>query len=83
MKNNSDVANELLKLKEKIEQTKAEKNRVEGELRQLSKSMMDEFKTDKPKEVQAKVEGLKKQAEALRVQIDKELSALREELGEV
>jgi len=80
MKNNN--VNELLMLKEKIEKIKAEKNRVEGALRQLSKATLDEFGTDDPKEIQKKIDDLRKQADTLRSQIDKGLANLKKELGE-
>lgn len=80
MKN--DNVNELMRLKNSIEKTKAEKNRIEGELRQLSKAMIDEFGTDKPKDIQTKIDGLQKQAETLRAQIEKGLEGLRKELSD-
>ena len=82
MKQNDNV-NELLRLKNSIERIKAEKNRIEGELRQLSKAMQDEFGTDNPKEIQTKLGALRKQAESLRAQISKGLEGLKEELGDV
>ena len=75
-------ANELLRMKEKIENQKTEKARVEGELRQLQSTMKEEFGTDNPKQIKVKMEGLKQQAEKLREQIIDGMGTLKKELGE-
>ena len=77
-----NTTNELLRLKRKIEDAKAEKNRIEGELRSLAKAMLEEFGTDKVAEVTAKAAKLKAQADALRASIEKELCELKETLGD-
>ena len=79
MKNETD---ELLRMKDKIENQKTEKARVEGELRQLQSTMKDEFGTDDPKQIQVKMEGLKRQVAQLRVQINGGMATLRKELEE-
>jgi len=79
----SNIAEELMSMKNTIESAKAEKNRIEGELRQMSKSMIDEFGTDNPAEIQIKIDGLQKQADSLKQSIEKEMKVLREELGNV
>ena len=74
--------NELLRMKDKIENAKTEKARVEGELRQIQSTMKEEFGTDNPKQIQVKMEGLKQQAERLREQIVDGMDTLKKELGE-
>lgn len=74
--------NELLRMKDKIENAKTEKARVEGELRQIQSTMKEEFGTDNPKQIQVKMEGLKQQAERLREQIVDGMATLKKELGE-
>ena len=75
-------ANELLRMKQKIDSQKTEKARVEGELRQIQSTMKEEFGTDNPKQIQVKMEGLKQQAERLREQIVDGMATLKKELGE-
>lgn len=82
MPSNSREAQELLKLKDRIEQAKAEKNRVEGELNAIRKTMTDEFGTSEPRKIQAKVDALRDQAAGLRAQIEEGIGILRKELGE-
>ena len=82
MSNNSKEAQELFRLKDRIETAKTEKARVEGELNAIKKTMKDEFGTDDPKKIQTKVTALRDQVGRLREQITEGLAVLREELGE-
>ena len=82
MPNNSKEAQELLRLKDRIETAKTEKARVEGELNAIKKTMADEFGTSDPKKIQVKVNGLREQVGRLQVQITEGLAVLRAELGE-
>jgi len=82
MSNNSKEAQELLRLKDRIETAKTEKARIEGELNAIKKTMADEFGTDDPKKIQTKVTALRDQVGRLREQITEGMEVLREELGE-
>jgi len=82
MSNNSKEAQELLRLKDRIETAKTEKARVEGELNAIKKTMTDEFGTADPKKILVKVNALREQVGRLRKQITEGMEVLREELGE-
>ena len=75
-----DAASELLRLKSKIEVMKAEKNRIEGELRQVKEVMKADFGSDDPKKVQAKLDAMLKQENQLRDQVDKGIAEVVEGL---
>ena len=79
---NDKITDELLKMKDRIESAKAEKNRVEGELRQLKARLKDEFGTDDPKQIQINLTGLRQQAAQLREQINEGMEVLRREMRE-
>ena len=77
----SDVSRELAELKEQIETAKEERNKIEGELRQLSKTMVEEFGTDNPEKIQAKITQLKNQAATLQKELAEGIASLREGLA--
>lgn len=82
MKSNDDTVKELLALQKQIEEAKAAKARIEGELKSLLKRMNDEFGSDDPAEVGKKVEAMRRQAAKLRQQVAEGLEVLKKEVGE-
>lgn len=77
-----DVAQELLQFKEKIDEAKAAKARIEGELKSLRKRLLDDFGSDDPTEVEKKVSSMRQQAIRLRKQVEEGLVVLRKEMGD-
>jgi len=76
------TVDDLRRLKQRIDDAKNAKARLEGELRALYKQMAEEFGTDKPAELQKKAEALGIQAALLRKQISDGMEALEKEMGE-
>lgn len=78
--NNEKAVQELLALQKRIEQTKQERARVEGELKALLKRLADEFGTSDVKAIEKKIAGMRAMAERLRKQVDAGLATLRKEM---
>jgi predicted nucleic acid-binding Zn-ribbon protein len=78
--NNSGTARELLALKDKIENAKADKARVEGEIKSLHERMREDFGSDDPKAVKAKVAAMQEQAARLSRQVEEGMAVLRREM---
>jgi len=79
--NNSNTARELLALKDKIENAKADKARVEGEIKSLHDRMKEDFGSDDPKTVKAKIEAMQEQAARWAQQIEEGMAVLRKEMS--
>lgn len=72
---------DLLRLKEKIEDAKTRRSRLEGEKKALETQMEEAFGTADPEKIQAKVGVLRKEAAKLREQVETGVKEIEEELS--
>jgi len=77
----TDLASELLNLKNRIEEAKEERTRLEGQLEQLQKRLKEDFNCDTPEEAEAYILELESQASKLEQEVSEGVATIKEELG--
>ena len=78
---NTATAQELLKLKEKIDQAKTSAARLEGQISQLVKQRTEEFGCTSDEEAEEYIRELTEDVERLEREVMEGLASVKEELG--
>ena len=76
-----DPTQELLKLKKKIEDSKTEAARIEGQVSQLEKQRSEEFGCHTDEEANAYIEELELDVAKLEAEIVEGIATIKDELG--
>ena len=77
----TDQSQELLKLKQHIDNAKTESARIEGQITQLEKQRASEFGCATDEEAEAYIKELEVSATSLEKEIEAGVATVREELG--
>jgi predicted nucleic acid-binding Zn-ribbon protein len=74
------IADDLLKMKKKIDDSKIEVAQIEGSQKELMKSLKEQFGCNSIEEAEKKLEELEKETDTLEKEIDSEYKQLEKEL---
>ena len=77
----ADLAQELLAMRQRIDQAKAESQRLEGQVAQLERQRLEEFGCSTDEEADEYVRDLETHVAQLESDIQEGIQAMREELG--
>jgi hypothetical protein len=76
-----DLAKKLSKMKQDIEDQRAEKNRAEGQLTALMKQLKDEFGFESVEAAEEKLEEMQKEIEEADEKMEKDVDAFEKKYG--
>lgn len=76
---NSEIINELTRLKKAIEEAKSDKSKIEGRLEELLKSLKEQFGFNSIEEAQEGIEKLQEELTELEKEIQDKFAAIKKE----
>lgn len=74
-----DLTHELMQMKKKIDEAKAQKSEAEGALKQLHKQLKDGYGCDNLDQAREKLKEMMKETDKMGQQIEKGMEKLRED----